>query len=98
MAPTGTGRHPARGAGREGWHAEDGGAGRGPPDAPARRPPLLDAALAAEDITGSLAFTIAGWTRKLPPEMRASTDRILLQAPGQEGRPRRCPHRGQAIP
>jgi hypothetical protein len=42
--------------------------------------PLLDAALAAGDITDSLAFTIAGWTRKLPPGMRAETDQILLQA------------------
>jgi hypothetical protein len=42
--------------------------------------PLLDEALAAGDITDSLAFTIAGWTRKLPAEMRTQTDRILLQA------------------
>jgi hypothetical protein len=42
--------------------------------------PLLDAALAAGEITGSLAFTIAGWTRKLPEDMRAETDRILLEA------------------
>jgi hypothetical protein len=42
--------------------------------------PLLDTALAAGDITESLAFTIADWTRKLPAEMRAATDRILLQA------------------
>lgn len=42
--------------------------------------PLLDDALAAGDITDSLAFTIAGWTRKLPAEMRTETDRILLQA------------------
>lgn len=42
--------------------------------------PLLDTALAAGDITDSLAFTLADWTRKLPPEMRAETDRILLQA------------------
>jgi hypothetical protein len=42
--------------------------------------PLLDAALAAGDITDSLAFTIADWTRKLPAQMRAETDRILLQA------------------
>jgi hypothetical protein len=32
--------------------------------------PLLDTALAAGDITDSLAFTIAGWTRKLPHPMR----------------------------
>ncbi len=42
--------------------------------------PRLDAALAAGDITGSLAFTIADWTRKLPAAMRAETDRILLDA------------------
>ena len=42
--------------------------------------PLLDTALAAGDITDSLAFTIAGWTRKLPAAMRTETDRILLEA------------------
>jgi hypothetical protein len=42
--------------------------------------PLLDSALAAGDITDSLAFTIADWTRKLPAEMRLETDRILLDA------------------
>jgi hypothetical protein len=42
--------------------------------------PLLGTALAAGDITDSLAFTIADWTRKLPTEMRTETDRILLQA------------------
>jgi hypothetical protein len=42
--------------------------------------PLLDAALAAGEITESLAFTIAGWTRRLPEEMRAETDEILLGA------------------
>ena len=42
--------------------------------------PLLGAALAAGDITGSLAFTIADWTRKLPAGMREETDRILLGA------------------
>ena len=42
--------------------------------------PLLGTALAAGDITDSLAFTIAGWTRKLPAEVRTETDRILLQA------------------
>ena len=42
--------------------------------------PLLADALAAGDITDSLAFTIAGWTRKLPPELRTETDRILLDA------------------
>jgi hypothetical protein len=42
--------------------------------------PLLDTALAAGDITDSLAFTIADWTRKLPAEMRTETDKILLEA------------------
>jgi hypothetical protein len=42
--------------------------------------PLLDDALVAGDITDSLAFTIADWTRKLPEEMRTETDRILLEA------------------
>jgi hypothetical protein len=42
--------------------------------------PLLDTALAAGEITDSLAFTIAGWTRRLPPQMRTETDRILLEA------------------
>ena len=42
--------------------------------------PLLNTALAAGDITDSLAFTIADWTRKLPAEMRTETDRILLDA------------------
>jgi hypothetical protein len=42
--------------------------------------PLLDAALAAGEVTDALAFTIAGWTRKLPAGMRAETDRILLDA------------------
>jgi hypothetical protein len=45
-----------------------------------RERPLLDTALAAGDITDSLAFTIADWTRKLPAEMRTETDRILLEA------------------
>lgn len=42
--------------------------------------PVLDEALTAGDVTGSLAFTIAGWTRKLPADMRTETDRILLEA------------------
>ena len=42
--------------------------------------PLLGTALAAGDITDSLAFTIADWTRRLPAEMRTETDRILLEA------------------
>jgi hypothetical protein len=42
--------------------------------------PLLGTALADGDITESLAFTIADWTRKLPAEMRTETDRILLEA------------------
>jgi Domain of unknown function (DUF222) len=42
--------------------------------------PLIDAALSAGAISSSLAFTVADWTRKLPPEMRAETDRIILEA------------------
>ena len=42
--------------------------------------PLLGTALAAGDITDSMAFIIAGWTRKLPAQMRDETDRILLEA------------------
>jgi hypothetical protein len=42
--------------------------------------PLLGSALAGGDVTDSLAFTIAGWTRKLPAPMRDETDRILLEA------------------
>ena len=42
--------------------------------------PQLGAALAGGDITEALAFEIAGWTRKLPADMRTATDRILLEA------------------
>jgi hypothetical protein len=42
--------------------------------------PLLGEALAGGDITDSVAFTIADWTRKLPREIRSETDRILLDA------------------
>ena len=45
-----------------------------------RERPLLGKALAAGDINGPLAFTLAGWTRKLPAQMREETDRILLEA------------------
>jgi hypothetical protein len=48
--------------------------------------PLLGNALAAGDITDSIAFVIAGWTRKLPAQMRDETDRILLEA-ATAGRP-----------
>jgi hypothetical protein len=41
---------------------------------------LLGDALAGGGITDSLAFTIAGWTRKLPAGMRDETGRILLEA------------------
>src|SRR5580704_9176898 len=40
----------------------------------------LAEALAAGGITGSWAAAIAGWTRKLPADMRDETDRILLEA------------------
>jgi hypothetical protein len=42
--------------------------------------PLLGNALAAGDVTDSLASAIADWTRKLPAQMREETDLILLQA------------------
>jgi hypothetical protein len=42
--------------------------------------PLLSAALAAGAVTDSLAFTMADWTRKLPAQLCAETDRILLDA------------------
>jgi hypothetical protein len=42
--------------------------------------PQLGTALAAGDITESLTFAIADWTRKLPAQMRDETDRILLDA------------------
>jgi hypothetical protein len=42
--------------------------------------PLLGSALAAGDVTDSLAAAIADWTRKLPAPMRDETDRILLEA------------------
>jgi uncharacterized protein DUF222/HNH endonuclease len=45
-----------------------------------RERPLLGEALAAGGITDALAFTIVGWTRKLPAQMREETDRILLEA------------------
>ena len=42
--------------------------------------PLLGSALAAGDITDSVAFSIAGWTRKLHAATRAETGRVLLEA------------------
>ena len=39
----------------------------------------LAEALAAGAITGSWAAAIAGWTTKLPADMREETDRILLE-------------------
>jgi hypothetical protein len=42
----------------------------------------LAEALARGGITESWAAAIAGWTRKLPAEMRDETDRILLEAAG----------------
>ena len=42
--------------------------------------PALAEALAAGDISKSWAMAIAGWTRKLPAELRAETIRILVQA------------------
>ena len=68
------------------WLAAKGGMSKGGAKASVRHMrqlgdrPLLGTALAAGDITDSLAFTIAEWTRKLPAEMRTETDRILLEA------------------
>lgn len=42
--------------------------------------PALHAAVAAGDLSKSWADAIARWTRKLPAEMRAETDQILLEA------------------
>jgi uncharacterized protein DUF222 len=42
--------------------------------------PGIGDALAAGTISGSLAREIAEWTRKLPAELRAETDKILLAA------------------
>jgi Domain of unknown function (DUF222) len=42
--------------------------------------PRLSEALRAGDITQSWADEIAGWTRKLPAELRDETDKILLDA------------------
>jgi hypothetical protein len=44
-----------------------------------QRPGLHDA-VAAGDLSKSWADAITRWTRKLPDEMRASTDKILLEA------------------
>jgi hypothetical protein len=68
------------------WLAAKGGMSTGAARASVRRMrqlsdrPLLGTALADGDITESLAFTIAEWTRRLPADMRAGTDRILLDA------------------
>jgi hypothetical protein len=43
------------------------------------RPRLADA-LAAGAISQSWAASIADWTRKLPPDLRSETDKILLEA------------------
>jgi hypothetical protein len=42
--------------------------------------PALAEALAAGDISKSWALAIAGWTKKLPAELRAETIKILVQA------------------
>ena len=42
--------------------------------------PALAAALASADISKSWALAIAGWTKKLPAELRAETIKILVQA------------------
>src|SRR5580704_809222 len=45
-----------------------------------RAHPDMAAALAAGDISTSQALAIAGWTKKLPAELRAETIKILVQA------------------
>ena len=45
-----------------------------------RAHPEMAAALAARDISKSQALAIAGWTKKLPAELRAETIKILVQA------------------
>ena len=45
-----------------------------------RGQPALAGALAAGDISKSWAVAIAGWTKKLPAELRAETVSILVQA------------------
>ena len=68
------------------WLAAKGGMSKAAARASVRRMrqlgdrPLLGTALAGGGITESLAFTIADWTRRLPADMRAETDRILLDA------------------
>jgi hypothetical protein len=42
--------------------------------------PAMSAALATADISKSQALAIAEWTKKLPPELRAETIKILVQA------------------
>jgi hypothetical protein len=44
--------------------------------------PALEAAMAAAVLTESQADEIAEWTRGLPDEMRAATDKIIVQAAG----------------
>ena len=68
------------------WLAAKGGMSKGAAKASVRRMrqlgdrPLLNKALSAGDVTDSLAFMVADWTRKLPAQMRTETDRILLDA------------------
>jgi uncharacterized protein DUF222 len=45
-----------------------------------RDQPAMTAALADADISKSQAMAIAGWTKKLPAELRAETIKILVQA------------------
>jgi hypothetical protein len=44
------------------------------------RHPDLAGAMAAGQLSGSWALEIAGWTQKLPAELRGQTDKILLDA------------------
>jgi hypothetical protein len=81
------GAHDADGYGSSSaWLAARTGMAKGAARATVRRMrqltarPRLDAALAAGDVTESLAFAVADWTRRLPAGMRDETDRIILQA------------------
>ena len=45
-----------------------------------RGQPAMADALVSADISKSQALAIAGWTKKLPAELRAETIKILVQA------------------
>ena len=90
-------------ADRQGRHVEEGRQGRSPPDAPARRAARCSAAaLAAGDITDSLAFTIAGLDPQAPaPDARRDRPdpagrRSGRGVPGRPGHHRRVRDRDLA--